>query len=318
MEDNQKIVFLFSGQGSQYRGMGIKLFKRNLIFKNSLEKSDLIVKKHLNRSLIDELYTEKNEVFDDLLITHPAIVAVEIAMYNVIKEMNVKPDFVAGNSLGEFTAAVVKGIWSEEMAIEASIEQAKSIVRNDSKGGMLVVLNQKRKEVEKLYHQHELTLASDNFDGHFTLSGSVKNLDSFQSELDRQGVEFVRLAVNYPFHSSLIEGGRYGFEYYSESIPAFSNPKSGFISGLECDELLVIPKNYFWDVVSKYNDFSKMVKYIENKGTCLYIDLGPSGTSATFVNYNLGPLSNSKTFQIMSPFKREERQLKALEELLFL
>lgn len=318
MDNKLKIVFLFSGQGSQYRGMGRKLFDHNVAFKSSLEQSDQIVRKHLNRSLIDEIYGEQQQEFDELIITHPAIVAVEIAMYSVMKEMGITPDYVTGNSLGEFTAAAVSGVWSTEMAIEASIEQAKSIVRSNDSGGMLVVFNQKRSDVEKLYLQYQLVLASDNFEGHFTLSGTVHSLDSFQSELSRLGVEFVRLAVRYPFHSSLIEEGRNGFAYYSASIPAFSRPNPGFISGLECEELQTVPGNYFWEVVCKYSDFSKMVRYIENRGSCLYIDLGPSGTSATFVKYNLDPSSKSKTLQIMTPFRREEQQLKALRELLLL
>jgi len=114
--------------------MGQKLFEQNAVFRNSLEQSDSIVQKHLSRSLINELYNINQPIFDDLLITHPAIVAVEIAMYKVLQSMSVKPDYVVGNSLGEFAAAVVSGIWSAETAIEAAIEQAKAIVHNNITG----------------------------------------------------------------------------------------------------------------------------------------------------------------------------------------
>jgi bacillaene synthase trans-acting acyltransferase len=315
IHSDTKVVFLFSGQGSHYRGMGQKLYEGNAIFRNSLEQSDQIVQKHLHRSLIHELYAEKQQKFDDLLITHPAIVAVEIAMYCVISDLGIKPHYVAGNSLGEFAAGVVSGVWSAEAAIGAAIEQAKSIIRNDISGGMLAVINQKRDDFMQLYSKHDLFLASDNFDGHFTLAGSIGDLSSFQSELMGSGVHFLRLPVSCPFHSPLIEKGRNGFSYFTANITGMLNPQPGFISGIECEEIKVLPENYFWDVVSKYTNFPKMVNYIENKGTCLYIDLGPSGTISNFVKYNLSPLSTSQTLPIMTPFKREDQQLKKLQDL---
>src|SRR5690242_15974263 len=126
---SNNMVFLFSGQGSQYRGMGSSLFKNNAVFRRSIEQSDAIVQQLLGRSLINELYFISNPVFDDLLITHPAIVAVEIAMWQVMNDMGLQPAYVTGNSLGEFAAAVASGVWSAEHAVEASVEQAKSVVR---------------------------------------------------------------------------------------------------------------------------------------------------------------------------------------------
>ncbi|SFE51916.1 bacillaene synthase trans-acting acyltransferase [Chitinophaga sp. CF118] len=316
MDTNIKIVFLFSGQGSQYRGMGQKLFEQNALFKNSLEQSDRIVQRWLHRSLIDELYGTKQQRFDDLLITHPAIVAVEIAMASVMQGLGVRADFVTGNSLGEFAAGVVSGVWTAETAIEATIEQAKSIVRNNTTGGMVAVMSRKTGFLEHLYLKHNLFLASDNFDGHFTLAGSIQNLNAFQSELEKPGIDFLRLPVNHPFHSPLIENGRNGSIYDMAGMPSLSVPTTGFVSGLQCEELTTLPENYFWEVISKYTDFPKMVKYIEKKSTCFYIDLGPSGTSASFVKYNLDHTSSSQVFQIITPFKREPEQLEKLQEIL--
>lgn len=311
-----KVVFLFSGQGSQYKGMGQKLFERNTVFRKSLEKSDAIIGKLLQRSLIRELYAKEQMQFDDLLITHPAIVAVEIAMYQVMQHMNIVPHFVSGNSLGEFAAGVVNGIWSEEDAIEASIEQAKSIVRTDMAGGMLAVNSQKEQFVQECYQRHNLYLASNNFEGHITLAGFIDNLNSFEKELQQADVQFLRLPVTFPFHSPLLQIGRYGFNLYMYSRLPLSKPEPGFISGIESKELSFLPEDYFWDVVSKYSNFPKTVNYLEKQGPCFYIDLGPSGTSATFVKYNLKPMSSSKTFKIMSPFRNEEEQLRALQKLM--
>ncbi len=310
-----KIVFLFSGQGSHYRGMGRKLFENNSVFRASLEDSEVIVQKHINRSLIDELYFINHKGFDDVLITHPAIVAIEIAMYMTLKSMDITPDYVCGNSLGEFAAAVMSGIWDAETALEASIEQAKFITQNNITGGMLAIIDPEKTIKEHNYLERGLFLAADNFEGHYTLSGTAGNLDAYQSELSELGIQFLRLPVKVPFHSPLILKALKDFNCYMARIPSLQKPIPGFISGIQCKELDTIPTHYFWQAVSVYINYPKMVSYIENKGSCLYIDLGPSGTSATFVKYNLNRLSTSKTFQIMTLFNNELKQLERLKEI---
>lgn len=295
--------------------MGQALYGQEPVFRSCIEKADRIVQRRLSRSLIQELYAGKQQDFDDLLVTHPAIVAVEIAMLRVLEAMGITPGYISGNSLGEFAAAVAAGVWSEEAAIEAAIEQAKSISRNAVEGGMLAVLHENSDAIKQLCRRHGLFTASDNFNGHFTVSGTAGDLDRFQAELKLRGIQFQRLQVSYPFHSPLIDGAGAEFAYYMSGIP-FGNPRPGFISGISGQELSALPEDYFWQVARRYTDFTTLVRYVESRGPCLYIDLGPSGTSATFVKYNLSPSSASRTFQIITPYKRERQQLEALAKLL--
>lgn len=309
------IVLLFSGQGSHYRGMGRELFEQHPKFRSSLESMDKVVRKQLNSSLIEELYTKKEEPFEELLITHPAIVAVEIALYEVITDMGIKPDFVSGNSLGEFAAGVANGIWDATAAIEAAIEQAKSICRSDIDGGMLAVLTEEEK-LKDLYLEHQLFLASNNFSGHFTLSGRMQDLKLFEQELSRLEINFFRLPVTSPFHSPLLQPASVSFSQYTASVAVLGNPKPGFVSGFTGKEMEVLTEDYFWQVVSQYTNFSETVSFFENVGPCLYIDMGPSGTSAAFVKYNLQSDTESEIFQIMSPYKGEMKQLKKLQAII--
>jgi len=136
-----QIIFLYSGQGNQYRNMGLSLFKTNPVFRESIERSSAIVEKLLQRSLIEELYASDTMVFDDLLITNPAIVAVEVALYELLKGMAINQDYVTGTSLGEFAAGVAAGAWESEMAIETAVELAKSVTNFPSNGGMLAILS---------------------------------------------------------------------------------------------------------------------------------------------------------------------------------
>lgn len=313
---NQKIIFLFSGQGSQYRGMGQILYEENNVFRTSLERSEIIIQRLLNRSLISELYYSKDKNFDDLLMTHPAIIAVEIAMYEVLQSMGVTPDYIFGNSLGEFAAAFVCKVWDLDTVIRFSIEQAKAIVQSGLEGGMLAVMDFEKKLKKNYYLNYDLFLASDNFEGHYTLSGSVKNLDNFQLHLSEKNISFFRLPVKIPFHSSLLINELSHFKYRTITDFSLSNPSSEFVSGLKGEKMDTISVNYFDEAVSLYTNYTKTIEYLEEKKPCIYIDLGPSGTSSTFAKYNLDPKSNSITFQIMSPFKKELERLRELKETL--
>ncbi len=309
------LVFLFSGQGSHYRGMGQKLYENNRVFRSSIEQSEMIIQHYLNRSLIQELYGTSDPKFDDLLLTHPSIIAVEIALYEALKAMGISPDYVSGSSLGEFSAGVACGVWDLKTALEVSIEQAKAIIRNCDQGGMLAVIDQEKKLTSESYLKHDLFLAMDNFEGHFTLSGSIDGVQAFALELEALGVGYAHLSVQFPFHSPLIHRGLHDFRYYMSTV-SLHPPHSGFISSIANKELDVLPWNYFEDAVSGYSDYSKTVQYLETKGNCLYVDLGPSGTSSTFVRHNLAPTSSSIAMQIMTPFKRESKQIDTLKELL--
>src|SRR5258708_32067910 len=97
-----KIVFLFSGQGSQYYHMGSKLFDTDATFRKKLYELDEIVRSIQGRSLVDELYGKKYKMFDPFLsleLTHPAIFMAGYALAKVLEEQGILPDYLLGASL---------------------------------------------------------------------------------------------------------------------------------------------------------------------------------------------------------------------------
>ncbi|WP_166923271.1 acyltransferase domain-containing protein [Flavobacterium poyangense] len=311
-----KVVFLFSGQGSQYRNAGKELFASNEAFRSSIKESDLIFKKYLHRSLVEELYNKADSDFDELLITHPAIVAIEIAMIEVMKSYSIFPDYVFGQSLGEFAAGVAAGVWSASTAIKAAMEQSKSLIRSNIEGGMLTVIDAEGHHKSKTYEQYSLCLASDNFQRSFTVSGTAANLDQYQKILKREEIIHSRIPVTVPFHSPLIDEGLNDFSCYMKQGIDLENPKVPYVSGLTSNLVTHIDADYYNKVVSRYFNFSKTISFVEELGACLYIDLGPSGTSATFAKYSISKMSESKIQPILSPFGNELMQLEKLNRLI--
>lgn len=289
-QNTSNIVFLFSGQGSHYRDMGKELYVADRVFKDSIDRADKLIYRNTGISLVEELYRYDEEVFDSVLITHPAIVAIEIAMTEVLNDRGIIPVAVAGISLGEFAAGVASGLWTGEDALVTSIEQAKLISMKVEEGGMTVVISPKTGLLTEYLDDKELYQQCVNFNGCFTVSGLRNELDQFDEFLGENGIVHQRLDVEYPFHSPFMELAKLYWNHDDSGISDSPENSAKMYSALLGD---IIDKgfnsDYFWDVVSRPYDFPAVIREIERDlPDVRYVDLGPSGTMATFMKYITG------------------------------
>lgn len=102
---NQPIVFMFSGQGSQYYQMGKELFAHNAAFRQKMLDLDDFAVSRFGYSVLKEMYHTGNRLsdpFDRLLFSHPAIFMAEYALAYALEQRGIRPDYVIGASLGEY------------------------------------------------------------------------------------------------------------------------------------------------------------------------------------------------------------------------
>ncbi len=313
---NKAIVFMFSGQGSQFYGMGNQLFDNDLTFHKWMLKLDDIVQLNIGKSILDELYNRKpkDRNFDRTLFTHPSIFMVEYSLAQLLLSWHIQPDYVLGASLGEFTAASVAGVINEEDTIEIILKQAEIIERNCEGSNMLAIVYN-----PDLYYRNPVLFkgtefAALNYDSHFVVSGKRKDLLRICSFLTEQEIVYQMLPVSFGFHSSYIDAAK--AEYTSLlKMKLFNKPIIGFISCLFGNQLMEIPENYFWNVVRRPIQFQKAVRHLEKAHECIYVDLGPSGTLANFVKNNLLQNSGSQCYSIITPFNQELKNLMKIETL---
>jgi len=136
-----KIAFVFTGQGSQYLGMGHQLYQTQPIFRQILDQCDQILLPHLGKSLIELLYAANSESEEDLLnqtvYTQPALFAVSYALAQLWKSWGIEPSALIGHSLGEYVAACVAGVFSLEEGLKLIVQRAKLMQSLPQEGTMV-------------------------------------------------------------------------------------------------------------------------------------------------------------------------------------
>lgn len=296
------IVFMFSGQGSHYYQMGRDLFDKQQVFRYWVQSADEIFQALTGLSFINELYHksyQKCYPFTRTLFTHPAIFSIEYALGQLLYSQGMKPDYVLGASLGEFTAAVFAKIISFETALSSIIKQAQIIEDNCLPGQMLAILQSAYLYKIDSFIQKQSELAATNFDSHFVVSGEPDRLTRLATYLDCQKIVSQKLMVAHGFHSSCIDTAAVPYAQFA-GHQSFSIPNISFISCTHAELLINIHPLHFWDAIRLPIQFQRTIQMLESKNNYFYFDLGPSGTLANFIKYNLTAHSSSETTALMT------------------
>lgn len=210
MAKEAKIALIFPGQGSQYVGMGKAIYDIFVEAKEIFERADNALGFHLSKICFEgpesELKLTQN--------TQPAILTVSIAIFEVFKKFvpQIKPLFVSGHSLGEYSALVSAGAISFEDAVRIVHLRGK-FMQNAvpvGEGTMYAVLGLEDFEVEDACNEVDKSLgvvepANFNSPGQVVISGSIKAVNACIEILKERGAKrLVQLPVSAPFHSSLM------------------------------------------------------------------------------------------------------------------
>jgi bacillaene synthase trans-acting acyltransferase len=308
------VIFMFSGQGSQYYHMGFELFQKHETFRFWMLRLDNIVAKAIGQSIVGILYAGDKKIsdpFERLLHTALALFMVEYSLAMTLIERKIHPDFVLGASFGEFTAAAVSEAITVEELLASILKHVKIVEQKCATGGMLAVLHDK-----KLYYDHAALnersqLASINFHSHFVVSGTKDNLKEIENFLKGKEIAYQILPISYPFHSSLVDPVRQEHCAFLKNLN-IGRPRIPIISCADAGVLNEFEYRHFWDVVRKPVLFEATINFTESQGEHFYIDLGPSGTLAYFIKYHLGGRSRSESAAIMTPLGKDLLKLEKI------
>ncbi len=313
---SKRIVFMFSGQGSQYFQMGKDLYDSHPVFRKWMNSLDNIVYEILGESILDKIYDEKKQIsdsFDQLKYTHPAIFMIEYSLAQTLIEEGINPDYVLGSSLGELTSLAVADVLDVKDIMEGILKQTEIFEVNCEKAAMIAIIGDVRLYEETVLKE-SCEIAAINYSSHFVVSVKEQNISIVKRFLKEKNITSQVLPVSYGFHTELIDSARQSFFDNIKNIK-YRDPSINVVSSLTGDLVDKISWDYMWHVVRDPIQFPKAIKKLEDISSNIYIDLGPSGTQASFVKNNLSENSTSEVYSVITPFNKGMENLSKLKDI---
>jgi amino acid adenylation domain-containing protein len=205
-----EVVFLFPGQGAQAPAMGRGLFETEPVFREVLEECSREFEPLIGESLLDLLYPPRDdedaraaEALKQTRLAQPAMFSVEIALARLWESRGVRPAFLLGHSLGDFSAACLAGVFTLKGAIEAIAARSR-LMQACEPGAMLAVLRSRADVSELLGGANGISLAGVNGPLNCVVAGPAEKIRVFAAACEAQGVETRLLRTSHAFHTEMM------------------------------------------------------------------------------------------------------------------
>lgn len=200
------VVFLFTGQGSQYPGMGKGLYNAWPAYRDALDRCDQLFAAHLGHSIRDVMHGDDAETLARTLYTQPAIFSLQYALCTLWQSWGVTPSAAAGHSIGEFAASCLAGILSLEDAVKLVARRA-ALMDSIPSGGLMVSVTATEAEIAPLVAgmSDRVAIAALNTPQSVVISGQNEAVRQIVARMEQQGKQARYLQVSHPFHSPAMD-----------------------------------------------------------------------------------------------------------------
>ncbi len=277
-EHAARVVFVMSGQGPQWQGMGSQLMRHEPVFKRTIEACDTAMRPWARFSLLDELArTEASSRMQSTEVSQPAIFAMQMALAALWQSWGIQPAAVIGHSVGEIAAACVAGILTLDQAARIVVLRGRFMDECSASGGAMLAVGMSADEARAIIAKHDRTVSIAAFNGprSLTLSGMKKSLEAIAAELESKEVFARFLQVSHPFHHAMMQPAADALhaalgdlDPIAETIPFFSTVTGQRLDGAACNA------GHWSSGVSQPVEFASAISAVSEFGADVMLEIG--------------------------------------------
>ncbi len=302
-----KCAYLFPGQGSQHVGMGQALYKTFPTARAVFEQADRILDIGLSRLCFDGPADALNDTWN----TQPAIFVSSVAALRVMEEQEMTPPvYVAGHSMGEFSALVAAGALSFEDGLKLVRERGRLMKQADehSPGGMAAILGLQREPVDAIcatareQSGEYVGVANDNCPGQIVISGATGALERAMELAKEQGAKrATRLAISIAAHSPLMAQAAADFVRALDAtplcrptVPLVANATAGPLT--DPDEI----RDALGRQLTSPVRWTESMRWVIAQGVTRFVEVGPKDVLSGLLRRIDRQVARSTTVQVLA------------------